>query len=66
MYCIDSELCFLPSHVASSGVIIMVSFGFKVVFRPVSAGIRIVENAIDNPKSTIRRFFAELAKIFQK
>lgn len=40
------------------------SFGFKVGFRPVNAGINIVEKATDRPYSTITIFFTELANIF--
>lgn len=55
---------FLPSHVAWSGVMDKVSSGLWAEFRPVSAGISIVEYAILKPKSTMIRFFTELAIIF--
>lgn len=55
---------YLPSHVAWSGVIVNVSSGLRAGFSPVSAGIKIVANAIDRPKSTINIFFAELANTF--
>lgn len=53
-----------PNQVASSGVIVIVSSGFNALFKPVKAGIKIVEKAIDKPKSTINRFFTELAHTF--
>lgn len=56
----------LPIHVDCSGVIDIVSFGFRVGFKPVNAGINIVANAIVSPKFIINKFFAELASIFPR
>lgn len=58
------KIIHLPSHVTWSGVIVNVSSGLRAGFNPVNAGIKIVANAIDKPKSTINIFFAELANTF--
>lgn len=52
----------LPSHVDSSGVIWSVSSGFVFVFKPVSAGIKIVGNVTAKPQLISRKFFAQLAR----
>lgn len=63
---LEWNFSYLPSHVTSSGVIERDSSGLRLLFKPVSAGIRMVENPMDNPKSTINKFFTELAHIYFK
>lgn len=55
----------LPSHEACTGVNDRNSFGLFVVLRPVKAAMTIVGNATDNPMSSIRQFFAVLAKNYE-
>lgn len=52
----------LANHVVSLAVNRNVSFGFISELKPVTAGIRMVGNAIIAPKFQIREFFAEHAK----
>lgn len=61
---LEWNFSYLPNQVTSSGVIERGSSGLRLLFKPVSAGIRMVENPMDKPKSTINKFFTELAHTY--
>lgn len=53
----------LPNHDASDGDIFKYSSALELLARPVKAGITIVGNATDKPKSSNRKFLIVLANI---
>lgn len=58
-------ILYLPNHDAWTPVNCRNSYGLFSLFNPVRAGITIVGNAIDKPKSKSRKFFAVAANTYK-